>query len=213
MVRQTREAGNSGDIFSKELTTNLFAILASSDEKCWDLPKEKEAIDFYLALSALESHSITARTVHDESIWTSEYLPIVAETLEIALSQPLESFGVLQLLLLRLTLNVTNNNPAASDIFARESLMLPMGQVIVARFEQISRFLTEEDFSVAVDHLILVLGVMINFAEWSLPARECFNGLKGHARDPLDAMLKTFMDNQERTSIVSPQFFVIYSPY
>jgi hypothetical protein len=203
MVRQTREAGNSGDIFSKELTTNLFAILKSaSDESSWDLPRGRCAIDFNLALSALESHSVIARTVHDETIWINEFLPIIADALEVALARPVESFGVLQVLILRLTLNVTNNNARASDVFARSTLMAAMGQALVAKFKQISRFLTEDDLSVAVVHLILVLGVMINFAEWSSAARESLQSLEGNSDDPLDAMVQTFLDHQERTSEV-----------
>ena len=204
MVRQTREAGNSGDIFSKELTTNLFSILHSAaDENSWALPSGKQAIDFCLALSALESHSITARTVHDESIWINDYLPIIADALEVSLRRPVDEFGVLQLLILRLTLNVTNNNSKASDVFAREKLMAIMGQVIVSKFRKISRFLIEEELSVAVDHLILVLGVMINFAEWSSAARESLEGLQGMTDDPLNDMIQIFVDNQERTSEVS----------
>jgi hypothetical protein len=192
MVRQTREAGNSGDIFSKELTTNLFAILKSaSDESSWDLPRGRCAID-----------SVIARTVHDETIWINEYLPIIADALEVALARPVESFGVLQVLILRLTLNVTNNNARASDVFARSILMAAMGQALVAKFKQISRFLTEDDLSVAVVHLILVLGVMINFAEWSSAARESLQSLEGNSDDPFDAMVQTFLDHQERTSEV-----------
>lgn len=214
MIRQTREAGNSGDIFSKELTTKLFSILkTASSESSWDLPKGKQAIDFCLALSALESHSITARTVQDESIWISEFLPIIADALEIALSRPLDTFGVLQVLILRLTLNVTNNNVKASDVFARPALLSAMGLAIVAKFKQISRFLTEEIFSMAVDHLILVLGVMINFAEWSSTARESLQSLDGKSDDPLDRMAQIFVDNQESMSEVRLQIFLIYMIY
>ncbi|KAH7393566.1 wings apart-like protein regulation of heterochromatin-domain-containing protein [Cadophora sp. MPI-SDFR-AT-0126] len=201
MVRQTREAGSAADIFSKELTTNLFAIVKSAtDAQSWALPKEKSAIDFYLALSALESHSITARTVQDETIWINEFLPIIGDELQISSTRPLEEFGVLQILLLRLTLNVTNNNPRASDVFARASLMSAMGQVMVTRFNQISRFMLEEDLSVAVDHLILVLGVMINFAEWSPACRESLQTLESDSSDPLDGMVSAFADSLERTS-------------
>jgi hypothetical protein len=210
MVRQTREAGNDNDIFSKELTTKLFGIVkAATDQSSWDLPKEQRAIDFYLALSALESHSIAARTVHDENIWITEYLPIIADTLETALTKPVDDFGVLQSLILRLTLNVTNNNPKASDVFARAVMMSAMGKAILAKFSTISRFLTEEDFSVAFEHLILVLGVMINFAEWSSAARESLQSLQGRSSDPLDGMIQTFADNQERISEVRIQRFVV----
>lgn len=208
MVRQTREAGIWGDIFSKELTTKLFAIVKSaSNDGAWDLSEGPRAIDFHLALSALESHSIMARTVHDESVWISDYLPIIADMLEISSARPVDTFGDLQLLILRLTLNVTNNNPKASDVFARPTLMAAMGHTLVARFSQISRFLTEDDFSVVVDHLILVLGVMINFAEWSLAARESLQSLQGSSNDPLDGMVQAFLDNQERTSEVRKQSF------
>ncbi|KAE8450189.1 hypothetical protein EG329_006970 [Mollisiaceae sp. DMI_Dod_QoI] len=201
MVRQTREAGNSGDILSKELTTNLFQILKSaSDERSWDLPKDVQAIDFFLALSALESHSLAARTVQDETIWIIDFLPVIADTLEIALSRPFDDFGMLHVLLLRLTLNVTNNNSKASNVFARPNLMSSMGQVIVAQFKIISRFLLEDELFVAIEHLVLALGVMINFAEWSPAARESMQSLEGSRDDPLDAMVQTFADNQEKAS-------------
>lgn len=203
MIRQTREAGDAGNIISKELITALFSILKSAEENnSWEIPNARQAVDFYLVLSALESHSITARSTYDESIWISEYLPIVADTLHIALSRPIEGFGLLQVLILRLTLNVTNNNPKASDIFARESLMAVMGQAIVTKFKMISRFLTEEEFSITMDHLILVLGVMINFAEWSSRSRNSLQALDGKPNDPLGGMIQLFLDNQARTSEV-----------
>ncbi|EPE34042.1 hypothetical protein GLAREA_07055 [Glarea lozoyensis ATCC 20868] len=204
MVRQTREAGNANDIFSKELTTNLFTIVkTSSEDSAWQLPNGREAIDFHLALSALESHSIRARTVQDETIWLTNYLPIISDTLLFALSRPLDSFGVLQILALRLTLNVTNNNPRATDLFARQDLMAAMGNVITAKLEQISRFMIEEELSIAVDHLVLVLGAMINFAEWSPAARQRLQSLGGLNQDHLDAMIKTFTENHERMSEAS----------
>jgi hypothetical protein len=174
----------------------------SSDEHCWQLPVDKQAIDFYLALSALESHSLTARTVHDENIWISEYLPIIADTLELSLLRPTESYGILQVLLLRLTLNVTNNNLKASEIFIRPSLMSTMATVIVTKFRQILRFLREEELDVVLEHLVLILGVMINFSEWSSGARESLQGLQGQINDPLDLLIRIFTDNRDQTSMV-----------
>jgi hypothetical protein len=185
------------------LTTNLFSILETgSDESCWEMPSGKEAVDFYLALSALESHSIAARTLQDENIWICDYLPIIADVLEVALAKHADDFGVLQVLLLRLTLNVTNNNSKASDVFAKSSLMAAMGQVIVKKFKKILRFLTEEELSAAVEHIILTLGVVINFAEWSSAARESLQTLQGDTEDPLDDMVQLFVDSKESTSMV-----------
>jgi len=204
MVRQTREAGNSSDIISKELTTDLFEILKTvSDEDAWDLPQGEQAIDSYLALSTLESHSIAARTVNDEAIWISDYLPIIADNLEVALSRPVHSFGNMQTLILRLTLNVTNNNSKASEVFARSSLMAVMGGVIIAKFRTILLFSAQDDFSLVVDHLVLVLGLLINFADGSLPARESIESLQGMAIDPLEGMVQLFVDNVASMSEVS----------
>jgi hypothetical protein len=204
MVRQTREAGLTSDILSKELTTNLFAITnTASDVRCWDLPKSKQAIDFYLAVSALESHSITARTLHDETIWISDYLPIIASTLEVALARPSETYGKIQVLLLRLTLNVTNNNREGSEIFTKPMLMSTMAQAVVMRFKMILRFLTEEELDTILEHLVLILGVMINFAECSSAARESLQGLQGQEDDPLGSIIQIFTENREKTSMVS----------
>ncbi|KAI9049318.1 hypothetical protein LZ554_007162 [Drepanopeziza brunnea f. sp. 'monogermtubi'] len=200
IVRQTREAGSMNDLFSKELTANLFAIVNTATDRSWNLPKEEAAIDFYFALSALDLHSIGARTASDETIWTKEFLPIVSKTLQAGMARPLEEFGILQSLILKLTLNVTNNNPRASDVFAQPPLMAAMGQVAVTRLDQISRFMIEDELSVAVDYLVLVLGVMINFAEWSPACRQSLQSLQGSDGDPLDAMVAAFSHSLERTS-------------
>lgn len=205
VVKQTRDAGESGDIFSREMISSLFGILQSgSDDSVWDLTKGNDAIDFYLALSTLECHSISSRKVEEEAIWIAEYLPIIAKTVEKSLAQPPDRFGPSQILILRLTLNVTNNNPNASDVFANGQLMATVGQAINYKFRKISKFLTEEEFSLIVDHLILLLGVMINFAEWSSNARERLNSLQDTEHDPMDTMIQLFVDYKEITSEASP---------
>lgn len=84
--------------------------------------------------------------------------------------------------------------------------MSVIGRTLVEEFKQISRFLTEDDFAVIIEHLVLSLGVMINLADKSLAVRESMQSLEGNDSDPLDSMIQTFLDNQERTSMVSPQF-------
>ncbi|KAH8821707.1 wings apart-like protein regulation of heterochromatin-domain-containing protein [Xylogone sp. PMI_703] len=202
MVRQTREAGDSRDIFSKEMISSLFDIVQSeSDDSVWDLSNGNTAIDFYLALSSLEWHSISSRNFDGEAVWIEQYLPIVAKSIESSLAQPPEQFGVSQILILRLILNVTNNNPKASDVLANGMLMGIVGQAINNKFRKISKFLTEDEFSLVVDHLILLLGVMINFAEWSSNARERLKDLQNTEHDPMDAMIQLFVDYKGTTSL------------
>ncbi|KAM3071971.1 hypothetical protein ACMFMF_007368 [Clarireedia jacksonii] len=200
MVRQTREAGDASVIMSHELTSNLFEILKSSeDDISWDLPHKSEAIHYYLALSALESHSLVGGIAKDTSVWVRQYLPVIGQTLSTALKRPLESFGEQQILALRLTLNVTNNNTKACDAMADADLMSTMACVIVAKFRSMSSLWTEEEIVVAVENLILLLGAMINFAACSTKALEILDALSNAGPNPVDDLVQLFVDNREKT--------------
>lgn len=210
MVRQTREAGDASDIISEELNTSLFGILKSSDSGAlWDLPSETEAINFYLTLSALESHSLVSRTAQDETAWIREFLPVIGKTLNAALNRPLDSFGEQQILALKLTVNVTNHNPKACDAIASSDLMFTILRVIVAKFNSMSNLWAEEEIVVAVDNLILLIGAMINFALWSTKALKNIDNFAGTVKDPLDELIRLFVDSREKTfeACVYLQFF------
>ncbi|KAF7907618.1 uncharacterized protein EAF01_005204 [Botrytis porri] len=206
MVRQCREAGDSSDIISEDLNTSLFEILKFSDsDAAWDFPHGTEAVDFYLTLSTLESHSLVSRIAQDETIWIHQLLPIIGNTLNTALNRPLESFGEPQILALKLTVNVTNHSPKACDAIADSGLMFTILRIIVAKFKSMSSLWAEEEIVVAVDNLILLIGAMINFALWSTKALENINDFAGTAGDPLDELIRLFVDNREKTFEVDSQ--------
>ncbi|TGO60128.1 hypothetical protein BCON_0038g00450 [Botryotinia convoluta] len=206
MVRQCREAGDASDIISEELNTSLFEILKLSDSyAAWDFPHGTEAVDFYLTLSTLESHSLVSRIAQDETIWIHQLLPIIGNTLNTALNRPLETFGEQQILALKLTVNVTNHNPKACDAIVDLDLMFTILRIIVAKFKSMSNLWAEEEIVVAVDNLILLIGAMINFALWSTKALQNINDFAGMARDPLDELIRLFVDNREKTFEVDSQ--------
>ncbi|KAI9646943.1 hypothetical protein NHQ30_004943 [Ciborinia camelliae] len=206
MVRQIRETGDASDMISEELNISLFEILRSSDDDTsWDLPHGTEAIDFYLTLSTLESHSLVARTAQDETIWIRQFLPIIGNTLNTALNRPLDSFGEQQILALKLTVNVTNHNPKACDAIANSDLMFTILRIIVAKFKSMTNLWAEEEIIMAVDNLILLIGAMINFALWSTKALENIDSFAGVAKDPLDELIRLFVDNREKTFEVDSQ--------
>ncbi|KAI9746438.1 MAG: hypothetical protein M1818_000151 [Claussenomyces sp. TS43310] len=201
IVCYVREPGNPGDVVSKELTGKLFTIVSvSSNRMDWKTPNEQRAIDFRCALSTLESHSLKAMATSNGTSWVEAYVPTIKDILESILRPSVEDLAKFHILALRLTLNVTNNNPGASDVFATPQLMLVIACAIVAKFQLLTRFLIEEERLAVVDHLVLMLGVMINFAEWSLKARECFQALQRNESDPLGALVQVFLDNLGRVS-------------
>ncbi|KAF7862831.1 uncharacterized protein EAF02_010380 [Botrytis sinoallii] len=206
MVRQCREAGDASDIISEELNTSLFEILKLSDsDDAWDFPHGTEAVDFYLTLSTLESHSLVSRIAQDETIWIHQLLPIIGNTLNTALNRPIESFGEQQILALKLTVNVTNHNPKACDAIVDSDLMFTILRIVVAKFKSMSSLWAEEEIVVAVDNLILLIGAMINFALWSTKALQNINDFAGTGRDPLDELIRLFVDNREKTFEVDSQ--------
>ena len=184
MVRHSREAGDTGDIISKELVSNLFAILKDSyDNKA----PTADAVDFQLALSTLVSHSLNPMT------GIEEFLPIVKNILEATMKNPSE--GPTVILLLRLVLNTTNNSPAASDAFASPELLQLMCRAAIEKFRMLSGFIIEDKRLVLVDHLVLILVVMINIAELSIRARGCFLAIQDSS---LEDLVVIFQDNIER---------------
>jgi Wings apart-like protein regulation of heterochromatin len=203
MVRQSRESGYTGAIISNELTEKLFCILKlHSSNGSWNLPTGQDLLDTQLTLSTLESHSLNAIMSLDESTLVGFYLPIVRSILESTLRTSSEESKILQILVIRLTLNITNNNPKASDVFATPEVMHTMGQALVTNFSLLTKFMVEEERIKLVDHLILMLGVMMNFAECSVSARRCFHELKDSKHDPLDDLVHIFVENLEKTSEV-----------
>jgi hypothetical protein len=211
MVRKSREAGVAEDVISKDLVGKLFSVLDTAKEDSSFPSLNSKALDFKLALSTLESHSIRATTSHNEGTWITEYLPTTSKVLGRLLARSEKDLNFNQLLALRLTLNVTNNNAKACDCFSNPTLISLLAQIIARQFKRLSGFLAEEEREMTVEHLILALGVMINFAEWSGAIRNCIQDLEGTSEDPLEELIRIFLENQERTSEVSLQDYDLYS--
>lgn len=184
MVRQSREAGNTGEIISKELMGKLFAVLRLSYQ---DKRTEQDNLDIQLALSTLESHSLNAKMALDD------YLPIIKDILEMKLGGSCEGSDLT--LLHGLVLNVTNNSSTASDAFASTGFLRLMCRTVIEKFSSLSTIDVEEERLVTIDHLVLMLNVMINFAECSSRARECVQALQDTT---LDDLIQIFLDNIER---------------
>ncbi|CAD6498724.1 BgTH12-04385 [Blumeria graminis f. sp. triticale] len=200
MVIQTRETNSANKIFCDTLTTTLFTMLrsASYDETSSHL-KTLKSTEFSLIVAIIQAYSTLASPILDESTWIREYIPIIADVLEISISRLPALLGT-HLLLLKITLQVTNNNQTASDIFARPSLILRISKTIVSQFDAIYSQLTSEKFLETVDHLSLLLGILMNFSEWSSRTRDCLQGFQHQEKDPLESMLLIFEEQSENIS-------------
>lgn len=203
ILRQGPKVNNGSKIMTEALTTKLFEIVDIDD----DVDKSSsrillESIDFQLALSILELNSVNATIGSYSSPRLDGSLPVVNRLLQRVLRGSTDEFIPQQLLVLRLTLNVTNNNAGACDEFADKGLCQDIGRSIAAKFTLLSEYVAEEDHDIILDHLLLMLGMMINFAEWSSHAWDRFCTERA-GKELIDNLVHICVSNLDRMAEVS----------
>ena len=208
------------------LTKELFAIISSALPSAYDddgstppppllssgLSSDAESADLYLALSLLEMHSVSAMQSDISAQWTRHYLPIIASALEDSLERhqknSLHRLNDLELLVLKLALNTANNNPDAARYYVDKGLLRQLAELsAVALVGVVRSAKTGEEFaSDALNELLLMLGVMINFSENDTAAGETLE--QGGGLDVFDRLGKAFLDGTAVASEVS--FFFLF---
>lgn len=193
------------ELLTPTATDKLFAIVSNhADPACWDFPQSAESIDFYSALSLLEQRSISAMQSTARSKWNSDHLPIVAAILGVALERPADKFDDLESLILRLTLNTTNNNHDAGGMFVDKGLLRALAEAACRTFDVVLKSIMDDAFlSKVLDSLILMLGVGINFCEHYPPAAIDLVEVKDGQTSPLDRLIRVFLDYHATTADVS----------
>lgn len=207
IMHQPSHSVGEVEILTPAVTSQLFSILsaaAASDDTCWDFPAHQESTDFYLALFTLEGYSVSAMQSDQGATWTREHVPVVVDLLDAALRRPTETFGDLESLTLRITLNTTNHNPKAAAMFAERDYLRAMAGSTCRAFATLLGSTAADTFQLKVNEsVILMLGVMINFCVYYPPASQ---GLEeeddGSTNSPLDQLIRIFADNHAKTSDV-----------
>lgn len=201
----TQHGVSDTELLSPRLTDRLFSIISGhANPVCWDFPSQPESIDFYLALTLLEQHSVTAMQSTTGSRWNSEYLPTVADILGVALQRPADKFDDLEKLVLRLTLNTTNNNQEAGRMFVDRGLLRQLAEAACRTFDVVLKSIMDDAFmSKVLDSLILMLGVGINFCEHFPPAAQNLVNSEAGETTTLDKLIRVFLDYHATTAEVS----------
>lgn len=206
LMRQPTHTSAEDEVLSQEVTDRLFSILAAGvpNSACWDFPNLQESCDFYLALYVLEGQSISAMQSRLGSLWTKQYAPIVADTLEVALGRPTGQLGDLESLTLRLSLNITNHNGEASRLFVDKGLLQGLAKSACSAFGMVLNSMKGDSFlSKVLESLIMMLGAMINFCVYYPPATRSLEERGDGAGTPLNQLIRVFADNHSKTADVS----------
>jgi hypothetical protein len=205
MALLTQHGVSETELLSPTVTDGLFSIISDhANPACWDFPTQPESIDFYLAMTLLEQHSVTAMQSTIGSRWNSEYLPTVADILGVALHSPADKFDDLEKLVLRLTLNTTNNNHEAGGMFVDRGLLRQLAEAACGTFDVVLKSIMDDAFmSKVLDALILMLGVGINFCEHYPPAAQNLINIESGNTSTLDRLIRLFLDYHATTAEVS----------
>ncbi len=166
IVRQTREAGSKADVLPLQAMRGIVKILEPTAPSLKPLPSIPLSTDLRLAVSILESCTLSHAHLTSDLLWTGETLDIVAELLPLLVPMTDRASGTLQTLVLRLNLNLTNNNPELCKAFSRPNLISAVFDITISHFRDLSEGMANTEQSLILDNLILSLGFLINLAEW-----------------------------------------------
>ncbi|KAI5804020.1 wings apart-like protein regulation of heterochromatin-domain-containing protein, partial [Peziza echinospora] len=198
-MRNLRQAG----WFNNCLPIPIIRKLIKTIEPFTTTPLEKkDSLDplfIELPTSILESHSIGRESGLDSDLSDSE-ITILANLLEGIIEMENDRFNNVQLLILRLTINITNHQPQICDVFCKTSLISSLVKVTQAKFEALSGQLEEEKRLLSLDILILSLALMINFAEMSDTARSTFMDVGSTNSPYITNLLTLFLNRLERAA-------------
>ncbi|KAF2969841.1 hypothetical protein GQX73_g3743 [Xylaria multiplex] len=203
LIAQDVLIGGDQTIFTDAVTDNLFEVLsdASNDAEYWDYPKTARSAELRGALSVLDVHAVSmAATQGGNGEWAIRYLPTIADAFYTSLQTPVHDGKTAEDLILKLTINVTNNNLAAPDVFASKGLLPALATSISSNFNQALTLISHGTWADGIlDSLVLRLGILINFVEHSELARKMVNDCRYENREPVRELIRLFIENHRRT--------------
>ncbi|KAJ3573508.1 hypothetical protein NPX13_g4673 [Xylaria arbuscula] len=203
LIAQDVSIGGDQNIITDVVTRSLFQVLsdASRNSDYWNYPKTAQSIELCGALSVLDVHAVSmTATRGGDSEWALEHLSIIANAFHTSLQTPAHDRNTLEGLILKLTINVTNNNLAAPDIFASNGLLPALAASISRNFDEALALTAQNVWADGIlDGLVLQLGILINFAEHSELVRRIVNECEYEERQPVKELIRLFIENHRRT--------------
>jgi hypothetical protein len=181
LIRTLRRLGDRSELLNG---SQIDAVLQHSVH-------EGDQVDLGLAISILEALSTTAASLN----WSPSAIQRVARMfLSFDSSTPSQLHN--RFLALRLCLNLTNANPGSCSVIAdmdEGSFVTELLVSIDAGFKDIALEVDAEKKAVALDLLVLAIGIMINLTEHSASARSYAMS----SPDTLASLIKVFEDAQK----------------
>lgn len=213
LIAQDVLIGRDPTIFTETVMAQLFKVLsdANGNPEYWEYPETAPSVELCGALSVLDAHAVSlAATQGGNSEWAIPYLPTIADAFYTSLQMPAHDGKMLEDLILKLTINVTNNNLAAPGVFSSRGVLPVLAASIAGDFHQVLNHIAQDTWAEEIlNSLLLRLGILINFAEHSELVRQTVDGCQHENREPVKELIHLFIENHRQTGEVSYASLVI----
>ena len=205
LIRQIREVGSEAQVLTPHAIRRIVKLLNPTTPSLTSQPAIIVTTDLRLAVSILESCTLSGASPRSEKLWTDETLDIVTKLLPQLVPLRNPASGTLQTLVLRFYMNLTNNSPELCKAFSKPNLISAVFDIVIPHFRYLSDNTTDMESSLILDNLILSLGSLLNLAEWCEDLGQMVLGLRYGDMTFLHSLLEIFMAKlQEASEVSSP---------
>ena len=207
VIRPIRELGDLDTIVSLPVFDSLVGLLnANADVESASVISADSLHIVRLATSVLEYSSVSQESMDVAYTKSAETLASIGPLLTIFEDSSEHQARSAQQLLLRLILSITNNNALLCDSLSQPSLILPISYIVSQNFLQLS---AQADAGSKVNEgtlesVILALGSLINFAEWSEQSRKIMYKMGRKDSTVVDWLIRAFTSRAELAHDVCP---------
>ncbi|KAI5297578.1 hypothetical protein KEM55_004505 [Ascosphaera atra] len=207
IVRRDREGGESRDILTDSTLEQIIGILLHNSEQTLKTAEEGKGEDqltsftLELTLSILESYTVALSNLspdQEKLVRKLSCLGALLESLSDFEDSP-KNRGIC-VLLVRLILNLTNNEAAICERFSTPPLVKALSNIVVNEIPKISGEASVDDVEAVTDFVILSLGCLINLSECSERFRSLFASTKHGSDLCLDILVTYFIDGKDSAS-------------
>ncbi|KAF2756038.1 hypothetical protein EJ05DRAFT_487846 [Pseudovirgaria hyperparasitica] len=168
-TRSLRKAGDRDELLTQDHLAKVLAIAETSSSGSATgsvSPLDQRCVYYSLSVALDTTLGDTA-----SEVWSTANQHRFRDIAASFLDTPPRFGPKVEQLATKLCLNLTNNNAHTSALFASPVIIQSFLCSIDSRFNLLSSPLSPADRSIAIDHLVLGLGAMINLAEFSDAAR------------------------------------------
>lgn len=217
-VRKLRETGTPMDPISDTVLHGLIELLLehslADDNNDTRGTSLESLLVVELGFSILESYTIDTLSLEEDQQKALKALSRIGPLFSRLERRSDSRSKQIQILEIRLVLNVTNNNPELCREFSTAEFVGPLARMAVAHFRAVGEEGAGTARESVLDTVILALGALINLAEWSSDARRVLldttttitTTTATTTATLMDQLLQLFIDGLEAISEVLPLF-------